>query len=176
MKKMQFLFFFFLKTMLGKFLEFGCMQQNIIIIFWNISEKIGYFNTEFVFYSVNIQPMLCKIGRKIFEKTIIFWNDFFLKIFEFFLNIYSTAWTVDVNYNSRPLFTQWTETVKKKGKGKEGGQPGVVVVWPRMTVCCQWLQRWSWWQVAEQDEKSRRKSTGGEGPAVAVAILPLVWI
>jgi hypothetical protein len=30
--------------------------------------------------------------------------------------------------------------------------------------------------VAEQDEKSRRKSTGGEGPAVTVAILPLVWI
>jgi len=24
--------------------------------FWNISEKTGYFNTGFVFYSVNIQP------------------------------------------------------------------------------------------------------------------------
>jgi len=30
--------------------------------------------------------------------------------------------------------------------------------------------------VAEQDERRRRKSAGGEGPVVAVAILPLVWI
>ena len=83
-----------------------------------------------------------------------------------------------MNYNSRPLFTQRTETAKKKkkGKGREGGQPGAVVVWPRMTVCCQLLQQWSWWRVAEQDERRRRKSAGGEGPAVAVATLPLVWI
>ena len=38
------------------------MQQNIFfflkmfwIFFWNISEKTEYFNTGFVFYSVNIQ-------------------------------------------------------------------------------------------------------------------------
>ena len=30
--------------------------------------------------------------------------------------------------------------------------------------------------MAEQDERRRRKSVGGEGPAVAVVILPLVWI
>ena len=33
-----------------------------------------------------------------------------------------------------------------------------------------------WWLVAEQDERKRRKSAGGEGLAVAVAILPLVRI
>jgi hypothetical protein len=65
---------------------------------------------------------------------------------------------------------------KKKGMGREGGQLGAAVVWLRMTVCCQWLQRWSWWRVAELDERRRRKSAGGEGPAVAVAILPLVCI
>jgi len=61
MKKMQFLFF--MKNMLVKILEFGHMQQKIYIFyfeiflfFWNISEKIGYFNTGFVFYSVHIQP------------------------------------------------------------------------------------------------------------------------
>jgi hypothetical protein len=52
---------------------------------------------------------------------------------------------------------------KKKGKGREGRQPGVAVVQTRMTVCYQWLQRWSWWRVAEQDERKRRKSAGGEG-------------
>jgi hypothetical protein len=63
MKKMQFLFFL-MKNMLRKFLGFGHMQQNIfsfwkcfeIFFFWNISEKTRYFNTGFVFYSVNIQP------------------------------------------------------------------------------------------------------------------------
>jgi hypothetical protein len=65
---------------------------------------------------------------------------------------------------------------KGKGKGREGGQPGAAVARSRMTVCCQWLQRWSWWRVAEQDERRRRKSAGGEEPAIAVAILPLVWI
>jgi hypothetical protein len=57
---MQFLFF--MKNMLGKLLGFGRMQQNIFfflkmfwIFFWNISEKTEYFNTGFVFYSVNIQ-------------------------------------------------------------------------------------------------------------------------
>jgi hypothetical protein len=45
-------------------------------------------------------------------------------------------------------------------------------------VCCQWLQGGAggWWLVVEQDERRRRKSAGGEGPAVAVAILPLVRI
>ena len=32
------------------------------------------------------------------------------------------------------------------------------------------------WPVAEQDERRRRKSTAGEGPAVVVAVLPLVRI
>ena len=39
------------------------MQQNIFFLFENVlklkkklSEKTMYFNTEFVFYSVNIQP------------------------------------------------------------------------------------------------------------------------
>jgi hypothetical protein len=54
-----------MKTMLVKILEFGHMQQkkNIFLnvlksfyFFLNISEKTGYFNTGFVFYSVNIQP------------------------------------------------------------------------------------------------------------------------
>jgi hypothetical protein len=51
-----------MKNMLGKILGFGRMQQNIfsflkmLWIFFNISEKTGYINTRFVFYSVNIQP------------------------------------------------------------------------------------------------------------------------
>ena len=60
---MQFLFFFFIKNMLAKILEFGRMQQNIFS-FWKCFEfffeifrkKTGYLNTEFVFYNVNIQP------------------------------------------------------------------------------------------------------------------------
>jgi len=52
-----------MKNMLGKILEFGRMRQNIFFLlfgnvlnfFKNISEKTGYFNTGFVFYSVNIQ-------------------------------------------------------------------------------------------------------------------------
>ena len=32
------------------------------------------------------------------------------------------------------------------------------------------------WPVEEQDERRRRKSAAGEGPAVAVAVLPLVRI
>jgi len=63
-----------------------------------------------------------------------------------------------------------------EGEGERGQTTWRAVVWPRMTVCCHWLQRWSWWLVAEQDERRRRKSAGGEGPAVAVAILSLVWI
>jgi hypothetical protein len=49
-----------MKNMLGKILGFGRMQQNIFFIFENalnfFPEKTGYFNTGFVFYSVNIQP------------------------------------------------------------------------------------------------------------------------
>jgi len=71
-------FCFFMKNMLGKILGFGRMHENNFflkrkinlnvfeIFFWKwffeffleiyISEKIGYFNTGFVFYNVNIQP------------------------------------------------------------------------------------------------------------------------
>jgi len=45
--------------MLGKILEFGRMHEKsfiyLFLMFSNISEKNGYFNTGFVFYSVNIQ-------------------------------------------------------------------------------------------------------------------------
>jgi hypothetical protein len=58
-----------MKNMHGKFLGFGRMQQNIffflkmfLIFFWNISEKNRYFNTEFVFYNVNIQPDIMQNG------------------------------------------------------------------------------------------------------------------
>jgi hypothetical protein len=53
MKKMQFLFFW--KICLKKNLGFGRMHENNFFL-WNISEKTGYFNTGFVFHSVNIQP------------------------------------------------------------------------------------------------------------------------
>jgi hypothetical protein len=47
-----------MKNMLGKILGFGCMQQNIFS-FWKFffeifRRKTKYFNTEFVFYNVNI--------------------------------------------------------------------------------------------------------------------------
>jgi hypothetical protein len=62
-----------MKNMLGKFLGFGRMKTlffekgnwfksfwdfvlKYFDFFWNISKKIRYFNTGFVFYSVNIQP------------------------------------------------------------------------------------------------------------------------
>jgi len=66
---MQFLYFFFMKNMLGKILGFDRMQQNIFFLFFfenvliflkNILEKTGYFNTGVVFYSVNIQPDIMK--------------------------------------------------------------------------------------------------------------------
>ena len=63
--------FFFMKNMLGKILGFGRMQQNIflfskmfLVFFLNISEKTGYFNTGFVFYSVNIQPDIMQNWKK----------------------------------------------------------------------------------------------------------------
>jgi hypothetical protein len=46
------IFFFFLKGKINlKVFEFFFFE-NV----WNISEKTGYFNTKFLFYSVNIQP------------------------------------------------------------------------------------------------------------------------
>jgi hypothetical protein len=71
--------FVFYENMLGKILGFGRMLQKKIffyvfengnwfksfwdfflnvlnLFFFNILEKTGYFNTGFVFYSVNIQP------------------------------------------------------------------------------------------------------------------------
>jgi hypothetical protein len=64
-----------MKICLENILGFGCMHENkmfffvffflflkreinlkVLNFFWNISEKIEYFNTKFVFYSVNIQP------------------------------------------------------------------------------------------------------------------------
>jgi hypothetical protein len=66
MKKMQFLFFY--EKYAWKFFRiwpyatknifflFENVLKIIYLFFWNISEKIGYFNTGFVFYSVNIQP------------------------------------------------------------------------------------------------------------------------
>jgi hypothetical protein len=54
-------------------------------MFWNSSDKTGYFNTEFVFYSVNIQPDIIQIGYKnIWENHIFFKNNFW-KFFGFFL-------------------------------------------------------------------------------------------
>jgi hypothetical protein len=48
-------FFFFEKgNCLKSFLKF--FENVLKFFFWNISEKTGYFNTGFVFYSVNIQP------------------------------------------------------------------------------------------------------------------------
>ena len=51
-----------MKNMLGKILGFDYMQQNIFFFenvlnfFFEIFQrKTGYFNTGFVFYSVNIQ-------------------------------------------------------------------------------------------------------------------------
>jgi hypothetical protein len=68
--------------MLGKFLGFDRMKTKYFflffekgnwfksfwdfflkmfwIFFWNISKKTGYFNTEFVFYNVNIQLNIMK--------------------------------------------------------------------------------------------------------------------
>jgi len=52
MGKMQ-VFFIYIKICLEKFLGFGRMHEILCIFF---PEKIGYFNTGFVFYNVNIQP------------------------------------------------------------------------------------------------------------------------
>jgi len=53
-----------MKNMLGKILGFGRKQKKYFFALWkcfefflkNISEKTGYFNIRFLFYSVNIQP------------------------------------------------------------------------------------------------------------------------
>jgi hypothetical protein len=52
MRKMQ----FFYENILGKFLGFGLIHEYNLNFLKKISEKTRYFNTEFVFYSVNIQP------------------------------------------------------------------------------------------------------------------------
>jgi len=51
------------------------------------------------------------------------------------------------------------------------GRDGERLTWRR------WLRLWQrWWPVVEQDERRRRKSAAGEGPAVVVAVQPLVRI
>jgi hypothetical protein len=56
MHKNKIFFFVFEKGNYFKsFLDFVFFKM-----FWNISEKNGYFNTGFVFYSVNIQPDIMK--------------------------------------------------------------------------------------------------------------------
>ena len=52
MRKMQ--VFFFSENMLGKVFKIWSWAWKHF--FFNILEKIGYFNTGFVFYNVNIQP------------------------------------------------------------------------------------------------------------------------
>ena len=71
------------------------MFFEIVIYFFkkNISEKTGYFNTRFVFYSVNIQPDIMKNWQKnIWKKSQFFLNDFwnlFLDFFVFLKEIYN---------------------------------------------------------------------------------------
>ena len=48
------IFVFYMKNMLGKILGFGRMQQNFF--FEKYLGENQYFNTGFIFYSVNIQP------------------------------------------------------------------------------------------------------------------------
>jgi hypothetical protein len=52
-------FFLFLKREINSKVFETFFKKNILNFFFlkkNISEKTGYFNTRFVFYSVNIQP------------------------------------------------------------------------------------------------------------------------
>ena len=52
-----FVFCFFKgKINLKVFKFFLFLKKNLLNFFWNILEKTGYFNTGFVFYSINIQP------------------------------------------------------------------------------------------------------------------------
>jgi len=48
-------FFLFLKREIN-LKVFEIFYKKFFEFFWNISEKTGYFNTGFLFYSVNIQP------------------------------------------------------------------------------------------------------------------------
>jgi hypothetical protein len=48
-------FFLFLKREIN-LKVFEIFYKKCFEFFWNISEKTGYFNTGFLFYSVNIQP------------------------------------------------------------------------------------------------------------------------
>jgi hypothetical protein len=83
--------FFWKGKLIWKFLRF--FLKNIFNFFKNISEKTGYFNTRFLFYSVYIYNLiLCKIGRKIFEKITIFFKGFlkfFKNFFVFLKEIYN---------------------------------------------------------------------------------------
>ena len=48
--------FFFVFEKGNWFKSFWDFFLKCFDFFWNVSEKTGYFNTGFVFYSVNIQP------------------------------------------------------------------------------------------------------------------------
>jgi len=50
------IYFLFLKREINLKVFLIFFFENVLNFFWNISEKPGYFNTEFLFYNVNIQP------------------------------------------------------------------------------------------------------------------------
>jgi hypothetical protein len=71
MKKMYFLFFYEKHAWNNfrtwpyatkYFFSFWKCFEFFLIIFWNILEKTEYFNTGFVFYSVDIQPDIMQNG------------------------------------------------------------------------------------------------------------------
>jgi hypothetical protein len=62
---------------------------------------------------------------------------------------------------------------KKKKKGKRRKLPGAVAVWPWRMTCGGEAGSWSRLQVAEQEERRRRKFAG-EREGSAVYALPLV--
>jgi hypothetical protein len=55
------------------------------------------------------------------------------------------------------------EDKKKKKKGKRRKLPGAVAVWPWRMTCGGEAGGWSWLQVAEQEERRRRKFAGERG-------------
>jgi hypothetical protein len=78
--------------------------------------------------------------------------------------------------NSRLLFKLRAKTVeekKKKKKGKRRKPHGTMAVWSWRTTCGGEADGWSWLQVAEQEERWRRKSAGERDRPVVYA-LPLV--
>jgi len=73
-----------MKNTLGKILRFGRMQQNIFFFenalnfFFEIfQKKTGILILDLCFTVQIYNPILCKIGRKIFEKITIFLKGFF---------------------------------------------------------------------------------------------------